>query len=66
MFLLTNYVNDVNQNDLPIKICFAILHTQKAFKISKLKPYPSFSNKKQEKELVLKNCYKGTIAHTFL
>ena len=27
MFLLTKYVNDVNQNDSPIKICFAILHT---------------------------------------
>ena len=40
--------------------------TQITFKISKLKPYPSFSNKKQEKELVLKNCYKGTNLHTFL
>ena len=40
--------------------------TQMTFTISELKPYPSVSNPKQAKDLVLKNCFKGTNDHTLL
>ena len=38
--------------------------TQMTCTISKIKPYPSSSNQKQAKELVRKDCFKGTNGHT--